>query len=103
MLSNLQRPHCSNAAAVQTLGTIGRVNLKTRRHLAGIRYAVTVALSAGEAVPRVGDVFEIGDMAVVRVVALRPESPRQAENAGDAERSMTVEVLETIRRLPNIF
>jgi hypothetical protein len=42
-------------------------------------------------------------MAVVRIVAVRDDSPRQAEIADHREPSMTVEVLETIRRLRNIL
>ena len=78
------------------------MKIKQRYHLAGIRYAVTVVLEAGEPAPQVGDMLELGDMAVVRVVALRDESPRQAENADPGERSMTVEALKTIRRMPDV-
>jgi hypothetical protein len=79
------------------------VTIKTRRHLSGIRYAVTVVLDDGEASPAVGDAVHLGDMAVVRLVAVRHDSPRQAEIADHRELSMTVEVLATIRLLPNIF
>jgi hypothetical protein len=78
------------------------VLIKTRRHLTSIRYAITVLLEHDEAPPQVGDTLSLGDMAVVRVVALRDETRRRAENADDRERSMTVETLETIGRLPNV-
>jgi hypothetical protein len=54
------------------------VTIKTRRHLSGIRYAVTVMLADGEASPAIGDTFHLADMSVVRVVAVRDDSPRQA-------------------------
>ena len=76
--------------------------IKSRRHLTSIRYAVTVTLEDDDAPPEVGDTMILGDMAVVRVVALRDESRRRAANGSDGERSMTVETLETIGRLPNI-
>jgi hypothetical protein len=76
--------------------------IKSRRHLTSIRYAITVALEHGEIPPEVGDTLSLGDMAVVRVVALRDETRRRAEDADDRERSMTVETLETIGRLPNV-
>jgi hypothetical protein len=76
--------------------------IKTRRHLTSIRYAITVALDDDEAPPEVGDTMNLGDMAVVRVVALRDESRRRDGNADDRERSMTVETLETIGRLTNV-
>ena len=79
------------------------MTIKTRRHLSGVRYAVTVVLDDGEASSAIGDTVRLGDMAMVRVVAVRDDSPRQAETAAHREPSMTVEVLETIRRLPNIF
>jgi hypothetical protein len=78
------------------------VLIKTRRHLTSIRYAITVALEKGEASPEVGDTMSLGDMAVVRVVALRDETRRRAGDDDDRERSMTVETLETIGRLPNV-
>jgi hypothetical protein len=42
-------------------------------------------------------------MGVIRVVALRDESRQRPTGAGDRERSMTVETLETIGRLPNVL
>jgi hypothetical protein len=78
------------------------VLIKSRRHLTSIRYAITVSLDPDEAPPDIGDTMLLGDMAVVRVVALRDESRRRAGNGDEQERSMTVETLETIGRLPNI-
>jgi hypothetical protein len=78
------------------------VLIKTRRHLTSIRYAITVTLGPGESPPEVGDTLSLGDMAVVRVVALRDETRIRAGNDDYRERSMTVETLETIGRLPNV-
>jgi hypothetical protein len=78
------------------------VFIKTRRHLTSIRYAITVTLENGEPPPELGDTLSLGDMSVIRVVALRDETRRRAENDDDRDRSMTVETLETIGRLPNV-
>ena len=79
------------------------VTITVRRHLTSIRYAVTVMLQARESCPPVGATFSLGDMAVVRVIALRGEPRRQAATANDRERTLTVETLETIGRLPDLF
>jgi hypothetical protein len=78
------------------------MRIQTRRHLTGIRYAITVALESGDAPPAVGDTFVVGDMATVRVVALKDESRQQGRKHGARERAVTVETLEIIGRLPNL-
>lgn len=78
------------------------MRIKTRHHLTRIRYAVTVVLDEGEAAPAIGDTFDLGDMSVVRVVALRDPARQRPGTAADNECSMTVETLETIGRLRNV-
>jgi hypothetical protein len=79
------------------------MTIKTRHHLTSIRYAITVELEPGEPDPSVGDRFGLDDMGVIRVVALRDELRQRPTGAGDRERSMTVETLETIGRLANVL
>ena len=74
----------------------------TRRHLTGIRYAVTVELDPDESAPSIGHMFGLDDMGVVRVVAVRDPTRQRTGTAGDRDHSMTVETLETIGRLVNV-
>lgn len=78
------------------------MTITSRRHVASIRYAITVHLDEGEPNPSVGDVFLLGDMAVVRVVALRDEWDPGPSTNDPRECSLTVETLETIGRLANV-
>jgi len=87
---------------VVTLGTIAATRIKTRQHLTRIRYALSVELDQGEPAPVIGDTFRLGDMGVVRVVALPKGSRLLPGSSNDRERSFSVETLETIGRLANL-